>query len=110
MPSSPPANGTLLPGSHHPAPSPPASPRPLAALAVEPARLHVVTLHAGRGTWARLYLDGRFLRESHVAYRTVSPGPHTVIARREGFREVTERVTLRPGEARKVVLTLDRRE
>jgi hypothetical protein len=73
-----------------------------------PALLHIVTLNDDRGIWAGIYVDGELVKESHVAYREVPRGTYVVNARRDGFRDATERVTVEPGEQRKVVQVLEK--
>jgi hypothetical protein len=90
------------------APLPPQPPPVVSVEDERPALLHVVTLHEDRGLWARIYVGDELVKESHAAYRQLPHGTYTVTARREGFREVTRRVTLAPGEQRKVVLVLEK--
>jgi serine/threonine protein kinase len=75
---------------------------------LRPAQLHVVALHEGRGTWARIFVDTTLVAEAHAAYRTLPMGSYLVRVRREGFREATRRVNLGAGEQRRVVFDLEK--
>jgi hypothetical protein len=88
-------------------PSSAAAPAPTKA-AQKPASLHIVTLHEGRGTWARVYIDDRLVNESHATYEKLPAGHYRVAVRREGFRDVRRELTLSPGQEHKVVLVLEK--
>jgi outer membrane receptor for ferrienterochelin and colicins len=79
--------------------------RTLAELAPRLARIEVTTTPAG----ATLYLDRPELGDFGVAPRVlaVSPGPHEVIVRRDGYHEQRQRVDVARGQHVAVTLTLD---
>lgn len=79
-----------------------------AALRPSPVALKVLVKHEGRATWADIAVDGASVGRSHYATRAVPPGVHTVVVRRDGFREATRRVTLQVGRATEVVVELER--
>ncbi|MFO0648037.1 MAG: PEGA domain-containing protein [Polyangiales bacterium] len=79
--------------------------RTLAELAPRLARIEVTTTPTG----ATLYLDRTELGDFGVSPRVlaVSPGPHDVIVRRDGYHEQRQRVEVARGQQVAVTLTLD---
>lgn len=80
-----------------------------AVLTPKKAALRVVVLHQDKGTWAHVFLNDQPLGQGHILERRVAPGTHAIKAQREGYEDAEASLTLRPGESRKVVLTLRKR-
>jgi serine/threonine-protein kinase len=90
-----------------PAPEPPVE-KTVAPAPALPATLHIISLFERKTTWTSIAIDGDAVGDTHAVKREVAPGSHVITARRTGYRNVRREVTVRPGELRKVVLTLEK--
>jgi len=73
-----------------------------------PGVLKVSTLYNGEPVVVRVIVDGKSVGESPVYQPDVRAGPHRVTVTAPGFRPVTRRVVIRPGEKASIVLQLRR--
>jgi serine/threonine-protein kinase len=73
-----------------------------------PGALRVIVLHQGKVTWATVFIGGKLVGDTQVVQRKLPPGPHVVTARRPGYRDIERSVTIKPGEAVLLELTLER--
>jgi len=60
----------------------------------------------GRYLWANVYVDGRKIGQTPILGKLFPAGKHEVQLRRRGYRTVTRRVVLKPGEREVVSLVL----
>lgn len=92
--------------------SPPPVPVPARAEAAtddRPGTLQVTARYEGQATWAVVEIDGQIVARagSHVR-RSLSPGPHRIVARRAGYRTASAEVQVLPGVESKVFLELEK--
>lgn len=95
------------PGAIGPRAAPPPTKKP-PPVAVEPARIRVVTLNQGQSVWAQILVDGKRIGTSPIARHPLAPGRHVVTARRVGYIEARTVIQVRGGEKRKVTIDLER--
>ena len=80
---------------------------PDAARPALPATVRVMTLDAGKSTWAHVTVDGRALGLSPVAAAKIPAGRHVFTAKRDGFRDAARTIDVVAGERAKVTLSLE---
>jgi hypothetical protein len=80
-----------------------------AVLEEKPATLRIVSLFEGHPTWATISVDDEVVGEQQAVKREVRAGTHLITARREGYREIRQPVTVGPGEVLKVKLVLEKK-
>lgn len=73
-----------------------------------PASLNVVALFEGESMGADIYLDGKKVDRTPAVIPNLKPGRHTIRLVKKGFKTATEKVTLRPGQRRRVAVGLRR--
>jgi hypothetical protein len=118
-----PAPTVSAPTTREAAPPGPTDPEPVARTArptspsvappppITPAQgaLRVVTLHAGKGLWARIALDGKDTgNDTHVFTRELRPGIYVVTAERSGFVSKRRNVTIEPGKTARIRFDLEK--
>jgi hypothetical protein len=70
------------------------------------ATLQIVTQFEGKATWASISIDGEPSGDSMSVKRKITAGTHQITARREGYVDVHESVTVAAGEVKKIKLVL----
>jgi hypothetical protein len=91
-------SGTALPDSTRVAVRAKPAPRPASG----PGSIIVQTV----GGWARISIDGVFVREGISDRETAEPGRHRIHLDREGYEPVDTAVTVRAGDTIVVRLTI----
>ena len=73
-----------------------------------PASLSVVALFEGESMGADVFLDGQKVDRTPAVIPNLKPGRYTLRLVKKGFKNVTEKITLRPGQRRRVAFGLRR--
>lgn len=72
----------------------------------EPSTLQVTAKRGAGLVTVDVYLDGKKIGETPLAYGGVAPGRHRLEARREGVVHEVKQIWLQPGKKTKVVFRL----
>ena len=70
--------------------------------------LTVTALHGGNSVTADVYLNGTKRDQTPAKIKELKPGPYRIKVQAQGFKPRTSKVTLRPGERRRMVIELRR--
>ena len=75
-------------------------------LVLRKSSVNVVALHKGKPLEADIYLDGKKMDQTPALLPDLKPGPYRIQVRANGYKSRSQSVTLRPGQTKRLVLSL----